>query len=103
MLDTTKLVPVETETPVFDRRKSPRLVPHQGDLPVTLTTDDGRRFETRLQDISAGGIRLAGHLPVNPPEQVKLGVTLSKDLAPYEVAAQVVHSNGQFTGLCYVI
>ena len=103
MLGTTKLVPVECKVPITDRRKSFRLTPDQGALPVAVTTDDGHRLDSELRDISAGGIRVGGRLPASPRDQVKLSITLSEDVAPYEVAAQVVHVSDEFTGLRYVI
>ena len=103
MLAKSRLVPVKSEARVVDHRKSPRLAPEQGHFPVTVLTEDGHRFESELCDISPGGVGISGVAPVSPGERVRLGIRLNEDVAPYDVAAEVVHQSAGHVGLRYVI
>ncbi|UCG31997.1 MAG: PilZ domain-containing protein [Phycisphaerales bacterium] len=103
MLAMSRLVPIKSEARVVDHRKSPRLAPEQGHFPVIMLTEDGRRFESDLCDISSGGIGVSGGAPVKPGERVRLGIRLSENVAPYDVAAEVVHQSADHIGLRYVI
>jgi hypothetical protein len=103
MLAMSRLVPIKSEPRVVDHRKSPRLAPEEGHFPVTVLTEDGRRFEGELCDISSGGVGLLGGVPLRPGDRVRLGILLDESVAPYDVSAEVVHQSAAHVGLRYVI
>ena len=103
MVAMSGLVPVKSEGRVVDQRRSPRLAPEKERFPVIVLTEDGRRFEGELWDISSGGVGISGGAPIVPGQRVRLGIRLSESVAPYDVSAEVVHQSAAHVGLRYVI